>query len=273
MIILVYYRHSYSLASVGTLIQTFHFYTLRITAKQANVQNSRNLSRSYIYLKQCPAYVLQTFSMLEMLMHVKYIPSDSAKTFLWAQNDAKRTLCQLKPVESHFSVGCVLLSSRWKPSWTTSPQVICWLESTARGNLACLVLYWQNFCRKWIKVAWGSINGNFLGFLCFGFWNSSALSHVKGNISEMSLHMTWGWMECCSTPFLCHLARPFEEAVPIEAAVPGSVLCPLPCPVALGTSTAGRTGAVGSREGQGSSATAWSCPSSGRILVWASRSS
>lgn len=27
--------------------------------------------------------------------------------------------------------------------------------------------------------------------------------------------------------------------------MPGSVLCPLPCPVALGTNTAGRTGPVG----------------------------
>jgi len=37
MIPLVYYKYDYSLANVGTLIQTFHFYTL--TAKQVNVQN------------------------------------------------------------------------------------------------------------------------------------------------------------------------------------------------------------------------------------------
>lgn len=139
----------------------------------------------HMCLEWCPAYVLQAFRMLEMLIHFKYIPSDSAKTCLWAQNDAKGRMCQLKLVASHFSVGRVLLSSRWKSSWMTYPQVICSLESVAGGNLAWVMLYWQNVCRKWIKAAQAGINGNTLRFLCFGFWNRPALSHVKGSTSEI----------------------------------------------------------------------------------------
>lgn len=114
----------------------------------------------HISLEWCPVYVLQAFTMLEVLIHVKNIPSGSAKTCLWAQNDAERSMCQLKLVASHFSVGSVLLSSRWKPSWVTDPQVICSLEHKAGENLACVVFYWQDVHRKRINVAQSSINGN-----------------------------------------------------------------------------------------------------------------
>lgn len=49
MISLVYSKSSYSSASPGTLIQTFPFCTLRITAEQVKVQHSWSLMRSHIF--------------------------------------------------------------------------------------------------------------------------------------------------------------------------------------------------------------------------------
>lgn len=148
VIFLVCYKYAYSQARVDALIQTFHFYTLGTTAKQTDTQNLWNVMRSYIP-GVIPSICIASF---------QYV--GSANTWkiysVRCSQDMSTEWCKKKfvPIKvSHFTVGNVPSSSRWKPSWMTYPQIICLLESTARGNLVCVILHWQKDCRKWNKVS------------------------------------------------------------------------------------------------------------------------
>lgn len=59
----------------------------------------------------------------------------------------------------------------------------------------------------------------------FGHWNYAALSHSTGSLSGTSQCLMWFCVMLCTT-FPGHLATPFGEVVPMEAAVMGSVLLP-----------------------------------------------